>query len=78
MEVDTVRPEKTCYEILYVSMGNGKMESHRGIKGLQVKTKMKSGVGLSQDRCDENMKRAFEAAKKLWNASDQSDRPRFD
>ena len=65
-------------EILYNSYKDGKYDSHRAIKGLSVKTtNQKNGASLSEDMCEENMGRAYEKAKKLWNESDQSDRPRL-
>ena len=69
--------KRSCYEILYVVEKDGKFKETRGVKGLSVRTKTKALVPLPQDQCDENMERAFEKAKMLWNALDQSPRPRY-
>ena len=66
-------PKRCCYEISYVEKPNGPLR--RCIKGLKV-TKPKGKAAFSPLECEENMARAFEKAKKLWNELDKSDLPR--
>ena len=69
---------RSCYEITYVADVDGVSVSHRCIKGLLVKCQDKGGKRFTPEKCDEQMTRAYEKAKKLWNESDQSDRARLE
>ena len=70
--------KRSCYEISYVIDADGEQVKRRCIKGLQVKLQKKGGVRFTPERCEVEMSRCFEKAKKLWNEMDQSDRKRFE
>ena len=69
--------KRSCYEITYVENVAGEIVLRRSIKGLLVKYQDRGGR-RTPEQCDEQMVRAFERAKKLWNESDQSGRERFE
>ena len=47
-------------------------------KAFKSSSRKKGGERLSPERCEVEMTRCFEKAKKLWNEMDQSDRKRFE
>ena len=68
---------RSCYEIMYGAEISGEMVLHRSIKGLYVKSDGRGGKKLTPQQCDEQMFRAHEKAKKLWNELDRTERKRY-
>ena len=70
--------KRSCYEISYVTVVEGEKVKRRCIAGLTVKLQKRGGVRFTPERCEVEMDRVFEKAKKLWNEMGQSDRKRFE
>ena len=71
-------PKRSCYEISYVTVVEGEKVKRRCIAGLTVKLYKRGGVRFTPERCEVEMDKVFEKAKKLWNEMGQSDRKRFE
>ena len=68
---------RSCYEIIYGAEISGEMKVQRSVKGLYVKSSARGGKKLTLQECDEQMIRAHEKAKKLWNELDRTQRKRY-
>ena len=68
---------RSCYEIIYGAEISGEMKVQRSVKGLYVKSSARGGKKLTLQECDEQMIRAHEKAKKLWNELDRTERKRY-